>query len=89
MEGIYPVKITVKSIEGGTCHQGHKVGDSWVVEGKVPTGMCADAFCSCAGMCTALRFNGVFPFFNDKDVGLSRCPDPEVSVIFEIRRIRE
>lgn len=86
---MYPVKITVKSIEGGICHAGHKVGDSWIVDGTTPQGMCVDGLCSCAGMYTALRFGGIFPFFGDPDVGLSACPDPETRLIFELRRIRE
>ena len=93
MSETYDVKITVKEITKNKCNQGHKVGDSWIYGGKntalTPGGLCADAYCVLAPIANVLRFGGEFPWTReDKDVLLTSCPDPNVQVIYEIRRLR-
>ena len=91
MDGIYSVKITVKS-QSGFCHAGHKPGDSWIidkVDWKTPGGMCVSGYECCESMAFALRFGAVFPWEKDPDASFSTCPDPGNPVVFEVRRLRE
>ena len=39
----YDVAVKVVS-QKGTCGNGHKVGDEWIIKGKTPEGICLSAF---------------------------------------------
>ncbi len=83
------VKVTVHSITQGKCPQGFKVGDSWLIpDGKTPGGMCAGAYNSVASAIRLFRLGGEQPWDKDKDVTYVSCPDPEVVLIYEVRKER-
>jgi uncharacterized repeat protein (TIGR04076 family) len=86
--GHYPVKIEVIS-QKGTCHLGHKVGDTWTVKDVTPCGMCIGAFNSLSLQLKMLEFGGQFPWKPNKDILECACPDGDNPVIFKLTRIRE
>lgn len=91
MADIYNVRVTVIS-QKGHCDLGHKVGDQWVIDGKTlktTEGLCLFAYQSFQSMLVALMFGGVFPWEKDTDTVSAVCPDPNNSVVFELRRLRE
>ena len=88
MAEIYKVRVRVKS-QKGTCAEGHKVGDQWVVGEKIPEGLCIFAFSSLLTSLMPLMFGGSFPWEKDPDVTTAVCPDPENPVVFELRRLRK
>ncbi len=81
------VRITLLS-QLKQCPNGHAVGDSWVVEGKTPGGMCMSAFQSLAPFLMALRYGASFPWTSDGEVTVC-CPDPEVVNVFRLERLRD
>jgi len=86
----YSVKVTVHEAIKGKCPQGFKKGDSWIIpDGKTPGGMCAGAYNSVAPAVRLFRLGGEHPWDKDKDVSYVSCPDPEVILIYEVRRLRE
>ncbi len=84
----YDVKITLVS-QLKKCHNGHKVGDSFIAGRLTPGGLCMGAFCSLIPYITALRFGGSFPWEKQKGQGTFCCPDPEVLNIFHLERIEK
>ncbi len=84
----YKVRIEVISQEG-RCAQEHKVGDSWVVEGKTPEGICLSAYDALSSRLQVLMFSGALPWSADPDVARVACPDAKNPVVFELRRLRE
>ena len=52
----YDVRITLIS-QLGTGPNGHKVGDTWLIERKTPGGMCMRALNSLMPCLTTLRFS--------------------------------
>ena len=88
MAGRDKVGIRVIS-QSGTCVQGHKVGDQWVIEEKTPEGVCLFAFNSLLFHAQVLKFGGSFPWETDPDVVTVACPDPGNPVVFELRRLHE
>lgn len=85
----YDVSIKVVSVNG-TCEQGHKVGDEWIIkEDKTPGGICIWAFCSIAPMACALAYGSSFPWSPDPDSAKAVCPDGDNPVEFELRRLQE
>lgn len=81
------IQATVISV-GGHCAQGHKVGQSWVMEGTTPAGICLSGLASLLPRLTALRFGAEFPWAEDKDTAVVACPDAKNPVVFELRRIK-
>ena len=71
----------------GTCEAGHKVGDEFVIEEVLPSGVCSWAFYSLFPFSTVLQFGGSFPWESDPDKTTVACPDPANPVVFELRRI--
>ena len=87
MEGRYEIAVKVVSQEG-TCFNGHKVGDEWVIGSKTPEGMCQSAWVSLYPAARVLMFGGSFPWGDDPDVTTIACPDPKNPAVFELRRLR-
>jgi uncharacterized repeat protein (TIGR04076 family) len=84
------IKVTVHEVTKGKCPQGFKKGDSWLIpDGKTPGGMCAGAYNSVAPAIRTLRLGGEQPWDKDKDVTYVSCPDPEVILIYEVRRLKD
>jgi uncharacterized repeat protein (TIGR04076 family) len=69
------------------CHVGHKVGDEWLFQYKIPEGMCFLAYNSIFPFLTVLKYGGTFPWQEDPDVVMASCPDSEVVNVFELRRV--
>jgi len=90
MAKIYDVEITVKSItQSKGCSLGHKPGDSWLVkESKTPEGICLGAFNALLPALRVFRAGGEFDFDKDRDITYVSCPDPEVQVVWELKRLR-
>lgn len=84
----YDVAVKVIS-QKGTCGNGHKVGDEWIIKGKTPEGICLSAFNSLFLSSQILRFGGAFPWESNPDVATAACPDAENPVVFELRRLRK
>ena len=83
----FPIEIKVIS-QTGNCAQGHKVGDTWIVGGKTPDPpMCLPAYSVMIYKIQTLRFGGEFPFGKDKDTVTATCPDTEMALVFQIRRL--
>lgn len=73
----------------GTCVSGHKVGDTFRIADKTPSGMCAWAFYTLFPFISALQFGGSFPWEDDRDKAIVACPDPTNPVVFELKRLRK
>ncbi len=88
MTETYKVNITIKEFTKKKCPGEHKVGDSWLYEGKTLGGMCSSAYDTVIPFARILRYGGELPWAADKDVLLLSCPDPNVQAIYEVRRLR-
>jgi len=84
----YEVRVRVIS-QNGTCEQGHKEGDEWVIGNKTPEGVCFSAFHCLLPSARVLMYGGSFPWETDPDIYRGACPDPENPVVFELRRLRK
>ena len=88
MAEMYDVVVKIVS-QKGTCAEGHKVGDEWVIGSKTPEGICLSAFNAMFPSLRVLRFGGSFPWSTDPDVATAACPDALNPVVFELRRLRK
>ena len=84
----YDVAVKVVS-QKGTCANGHKVGDEWIIKGETPEGICLSAFNALFLSAHTLRFGGAFPWESNSDVATVACPDAENPVVLELRRLRK
>jgi uncharacterized repeat protein (TIGR04076 family) len=84
----YKVSVRVAS-QKGECAMGQKVGDSWVIDGKTPEGLCISALHSFWPQVRVLMFGGTHPWQVDPDITTVACPDAANPVVFELRRLRE
>lgn len=83
-------KVLIKLIGNiNPCHNGHKVGDEWLWEGKSPDNLCFAAYNSLYPFALVLSTGGKFPWQDDPNLLTVSCPDPEVVNRFELRRIPE
>ncbi len=88
MPGFHRVRVTVQAVTKGRCGRGFKPGDSWLIErGETPAGMCGDAFTSIFPAVRTLWLGGEQPWDKDRDVTYRSCPDAEVQVVYEVRRL--
>lgn len=69
----------------GTCSYGHRVGAEWELGESCPPGLCAWAFNSLYPFATVLRFGGTLPWEPDLARARVSCPDPDNTVVFELR----
>lgn len=89
MAGYFKIKVEVIS-QQGTCHQGHKVGDSWIVTGKTPGGICCSAFAAMYGKISYLQRDSKALFQKEaEDESNCACPDAANPVVFKLTRLRE
>jgi len=88
MTEIDDVAVRVIS-QKGTCEQGHKVGDEWVITRTTPGGLCLSAFHSLIPAARVLKHGGSFPWSSDPDAAQIACPDAKNPVVFELRRLRK
>ena len=77
----------VKIFEKGECAHGHKVGDKFKYPDDVGK-LCQLAYNSISPYITTLRFDGSFPWSEDKDTTMFCCPDPNNPVVFKITRTK-
>jgi len=82
----YDVRITLIA-QSGTCPNGHRVGDEFLVGRTTPAGLCMGAFASLLPYITTLRFGGSFPWEAKQGTATFCCPDPEVGNIFRLERL--
>lgn len=85
----YRVQVTIKEIrQTGKCSQGHQVGESWIIENNVtPSDMCQDAFVALFPILRTMRYSGAEPWVPDPGLMCVNCPDPNNTVVFELKRI--
>ena len=83
----YDIRAKVIS-QKGTCNNGHKVGDEFVLSRTTPKGICLSAFNSLYPSVRTLMFGGTFPWSQDPDKATVACPDAANPVVFELQRIR-
>jgi len=85
-EAGHPIEVCVVEIRGrGICPLGLKVGDRFRSDGEVGAA-CHWAAHTLLPFTATLRFGGNLPW--EAEPGLARicCPDPDNSVLFEVRR---
>ena len=91
--GHRPSKIQLKVIakEGeGTCPNGHKVGDTFIINRKSPTPpVCLAALFSLLNPIRIFEGGGSYPNYSDPDSYKMLCPDIGQRLVFEIRRLPE
>jgi uncharacterized repeat protein (TIGR04076 family) len=84
----YKIKVTIDSETRGSCPEGFKVGDSWIIDAdKTPNGMCALAYNALFPVIRAFRWGGESRGDN-KDVTYLQCPDSKRGLLYEIRKVR-
>lgn len=81
------VRITVVKQEG-SCAAGHKVGQEFAYEGKLPPGLCPSAWHSLYPYLRVLQFGGDLPWEKEGMAHIA-CPDPENPVVFKLERLKE
>jgi uncharacterized repeat protein (TIGR04076 family) len=88
MAKTYRVQVTIKEIrQTGKCSQAHNVGESWIIENNVtPMDMCQDAFVAIYPILRTMRYGGEEPWIKNPDVMCVNCPDPNNTVVFELKR---
>lgn len=83
-----PVRMTIVAIDG-SCPNGHRVGEQYLVEGTTPAGICMGSFTACAPYLTALRFGASFPWEPEEGVITIGCPDHINQVVWKLERLRQ
>ena len=71
--------------EPRACSYGLQVGARFEIGETCPAGLCSWAFNSLYPFATALRFGGSLPWEPVPGRALVSCPDPENTVVFELR----
>jgi uncharacterized repeat protein (TIGR04076 family) len=88
MPKFHNVQVTVHDIVKGKCSRGFKIGNSWLIKNaETPGGMCSDAYTSIYPAIRTFWLGGKQPWDTDSDITYRSCPDAEVIVIFEIKRL--
>jgi uncharacterized repeat protein (TIGR04076 family) len=83
------VKIELISVEG-TCPNGHKVGDTWIINRKSPEpGICLAALFNLFNPIRILESGGSYPMNADPDSYQTCCPDIRNKLVFDVRRMKE
>lgn len=80
------VRITLLS-QRKACPNGHRVGDTWLVRGQTPAGMCLSAFHALSPFLMTLRYGGEFPWEPRPGEVTVCCPDAEVVNVFRLERV--
>ncbi len=86
MAEIYDVSIKLIG-NRQPCHNGHQIGDAWMLGDKTPGGICWAAYNSIFPFALVLKHGGSFPWQSDPNVMTVSCPDCEVVNVFELRRV--
>lgn len=68
-------KVIAKIVKSGQCKY-YKDGQSFVIGGFTPSGMCVSAYMAVIRDAQAIRYGAVLPWQKDGKV-LTHCPDPE------------
>ena len=88
---VYKVKVTVTGIRGKhKCWQGHEVGDSWLFDdNETRANFCQTAFYAVYPAIAFFRQGGRNWWATDETANVINvsCPDPEVLVQYEVRRL--
>ncbi len=79
---------TIKEIKG-KCNAGHKVGDTFELDGQDSGGLCGFFYHDIFPYLITLQFGGSFPWSEDQDIGEYECPDRTNAVKIELKRIRD
>lgn len=88
MAGPYRVQIKVTEIRGKPCPRGLQVGDVFISEShKPPPDMCTLGYNALFPALYTLRYGGSFPWECEEGMTRISCPDPDVIVVFELRRL--
>lgn len=84
----YKVVATITEIRGGgKCSYEHKVGDSFEFNHLTPGGLCQFAYDALRSAVAALLYGGAFPWAGENETTTWACPDPDNTVVFELRRV--
>ncbi len=85
MSGYHEVSMRIVSV-AGNCPNGHRVGETYKVEGKSPAGICLGSFSACLPYLIALRFGASFPWEEREGTIRIGCPDPDNQVVWLLER---
>ena len=77
------VRMRIIDIKG-TCPNGHRIGQEWIVESHTPRGICLGSFGACLPYLTALRFGASFPWEDQKGAITIGCPDHINQVVWRL-----
>jgi uncharacterized repeat protein (TIGR04076 family) len=89
----YKIIATIKDVKG-LCNQGHKVGDSFKIDGHDTGGLCGFFYHDIFPDIMLLQFGGGYPatwhnHHHNPDVIEAECRDRRNAVTIELKRIRE
>lgn len=87
---VYKHKViaTVKEIRGeGSCPFGHRVGDVFEFTEHTPPGLCHFAYESIHSAVAVTLYGGRYPWAKEGQPTTWGCPDPERTVVFELKRV--
>ena len=83
----HKVKAKIISVQGD-CTIGMKLGDEFDLSVHQCGEFCGVFYHNIYGWVTCLQTGGSVPFFEDPDVQMWVCPNPEHSVTIELRRLK-
>ena len=84
-EGQHKIIGTITAMKG-TCDFGHKVGDSFVLSGYSPGGLCGYFYHDLYPYILMLEFGGKFPPAWSGETMVFDCMDVDNAVTIELRR---
>jgi len=72
------VRVIARIVKSGQCRY-YKDGQSFVIGGFTPAGMCSSAYLAVIRDAQAMRYGAVLPWQNDGKIR-THCPDPDGAV---------
>jgi len=85
----YEIEVCVSERRGSReCPIGHRVGQRFRVGYVCPEGMCIWAYQMLFPMISTLMHGGELPWSEVEGEGYAMCPDPEVCLVFKMKRGR-
>ena len=85
------VSVRVISTKLHTCPHNHQVGDEWLLDETTPGGLCMGAFTTIFPHAWAMMFGGNPPSSagGTDDTKIFHCPDANIGIVFELKRIKK
>ena len=81
----YRVTATIKGMQG-ECSAGHKTGETFEISCYNTGGLCGYCYHKIFPDLQTFQFGGNLPWWQGLDVIETRCPDPRVQLLLELKR---